>query len=526
MAATQDNRNISVDTPLGKDALLLERLHFRDSISKPFVLDLELESEKTNIDPKALPGKSVTVKIERPAGGQRYINGVVHTFRKISADMDLQTFGMRVVPTFALLDLSSDCRIFQKMTVPDIVKQVFSENGLSDFQFNLSNSYPERGICTQYRETHFAFVSRLLEEEGIAYHFQHEDGKHTMVLTDRPTSFQTAPDYNKLLFLPQKESHHLIERVESWTTQALVETAGVSLTDYNYTSPRTDLTSTTKTATGSPLTKGELFDAPGGYFTASDGNHYSAIRAEEIAGRRMEYFGSACCVGVGAGNRFSLQGTPGGGDDAEYLVTAIDLTLHAAEFRPTGPDPSTFEHNCEITARPASLPFRPARVTPKPVIPGVQTAVVSGPNGYDKKVPYVTALGSIKVQFRWDRHGKEDDQSSGWIRTGQILAGNQFGAVFLPRIGNEVLVAFEEGDPDRPVIVGSLYNTMNTPALALPHFAQRCYFHDDGGNALCFTPENGSQSIVMYSPYKDTIRVVGAADEPGYSSIPTQPQYP
>jgi len=526
MAETQDNRNIKIDTPLGKDELLLESLEYSDHISSPFQLIAHLRSAQKQIDPTELPGKSVTVTIMQPDGSERYVNGIVSSFHKLSSDMDMISYRAEIVPWFSLLKLSSDCRIFQKMTVPDILKQVFSEQGFSDYEINLTDSYPERGICTQYLETHFSFASRLMEEEGIAYHFSHQDGKHTLVLTDRTSAFSEASGYEELPFLPQDQSHDLVERVESWNTLANIQTASVSLNDYDYTRPRTDLTSSNKVATSAPATAGETYHSPGGYFTDEDGEHYARIRAEELAGHRVTFTGEACCVGLGAGNRFSIKGSPGGSDDKEFLITASILKLTAAEFRTSGPLPSSVERNCQLEARLADQPFRPAPTTPKPKIAGVQTAVVTGPDGYDAKIPYCTSIGSLKVQFRWDRHGKDDEQSSGWIRVAQVLAGNQYGAVFLPRIGNEVVVSFEEGDPDRPLIVGSVYNSVNTPSLVLPHFAQRCYIHDDGGNALCFTPEKGNQSIIIYSPYQNTMRVVGAGDEAAYNNIPTQPQFP
>lgn len=526
MAATQDNRNIAIETPLGKDALLLQHLRLREHLNRPFSLELELLSEDPKLDPLALPGQRVTVRIDKPLGGKRHINGFIKSFTKVAADAKMVTYRAKVVPWFALLEQWSDCRIFQGMTVPDILKQVFASAGYADYRIELESNHPIRGICTQYRETHFHFASRLMEQEGIAYHFEHAEDKHILVLTDASTGFKSAEGYEEIPLHRKTETHDPTEHIESWEIHAECLSQSVTLTDYDYTSPRTDLTQTAKTHMAAPGACGELFDAPGDYPNTEEGGFYASVRVQEMDCRRVQFRATALCAGVGAGNRFHLRGVPGWVDDVEALITELQLDIKAADYRVQESTELLEKIRCQFKAIPASTTFRPERVTHRPRIDGMQTAVVTGPVGNDAKIPYVTPMGSIKVQFRWDRYGKDNELSSGWIRTSQIHAGDGYGAMFIPRIGNEVLVSFENGDPDRPVIVGSLYNGGAMPTLPLPHFAQRSYIHDDGGNAICFAPEDGKQSIVMYSPSTDTMRVVGAADEAAYEHVPTQPQFP
>lgn len=526
MAATQDHRNIAIETPLGKDVLLLQRLRLTERLNQPFLLDVELLSEDHQIPFQTLPNKSVTVRIDRPAGGKRFVSGIVRNITKIASDSKHVSFRAEVVPWFSLLKLTSDSRIFKSLTVVEILKQVFAEARLSDFQFDLQQKYPVRGICTQYNETNFSFASRLMEQEGIAYRFEHEPKKHTMVLSDSSSAFHMVPGYERIPLLRKTEKVLSEERFETWEERAAVESASITLSEYDYIVPKTNLTAEAMCRFGEPDTVGSLFEAEGRYTADTGGDFYAEVRSQEIECRRIQYRGEAVCAGLGAGNRFTMVGVPGWADDVNCSVTGIQLEIKAADFRVHDRSGLLDQTRCTIDAIPADVTFRPARITPWPRIDGVQTAIVTGPSGNDPKIPFVSSMGSIKVQFRWDRYGNSNEKSSGWIRTSQILAGDGYGAMFIPRVGNEVLVAFENGDPDRPVIVGSLYNAGAMPSLPLPEFAQRLYIHDDGNNAICFTPETGSQSIVFYSPYMDTIRVVGASDEPGYTNVPGPPGFP
>jgi len=519
MAATQDNRNIAVETPLGKDVLLLQGFRLKEGLSRPFELTLDMQSEQPIREPQRLLGEKVTVRISLPDGKERYLNGYVRKFEKLSMNMDVFTYRAEVVPWFALLKLSSDSRIHQQKTVPEIIKEVFGELGFSDYRFSLTRAYSERPICTQYDESHFQFISRLMEMEGIAYFFEHQRGQHTLVLCDEPSDYNEFPGYGSVPFQPQQEGHPDIERVINWSTSIELESESITLNDYDYTTPRANLRATAKSPPTGLAAKGAWYQAPGYYDNHTEGELFARLRIEELNCRRHRFRGLARCAGFSAGHTFHLTGTPAKVEDAEYLITEVDLQIEAADFTTSGPIPFSYESRCELVAIPAQKQFRPPLITPKPRIDSIQTAVVTGPKGHDEKVPFVSPLGSVRVQFRWDRHGNYDDKSSGWIRVSQISAGEGWGSVFTPRIGCEVLVAFENGDPDRPTLVGNVYNFVNQPPLPLPGYAQRSYISDDGGNAIAFTPEDGNQSVVIYSPSKDSMHVIGASDDDG-SNIP------
>jgi len=519
LPATQAERNIAVETPLGPDVLLLDSFRLVDVLNHPFTLDLQLRSQLPVPKAKTLLGESVTVRITMPNGRERYLNGYVTQIGEVSTERDLMTYEARVMPWFGLLQLTTDSRIFHQLTVPEIVKEVFSQAGYSDYRFELTRNYDEKGICTQYDESHFHFVSRLLEQEGIAYYFEHEKGKHTMVLADNASGYTARPGYDSVVYQPQKQGDPDIERVFTWRKDYALKPASLTVNDYDYTTPRADLLSTAKASDQLPAL-GAKYESPGYYETEGEGENYADIRMQELNAERECHRGEARCSGFETGATFQLVDTPWGEADGEYLITSIELQMEAADYSSGGDAELSFESRCHLQALSTEIPFRPKRVTPRPKIPGVQSAVVVGPDGHNPKIPYTTAIGSVKVQFRWDRDEMPDDQSSGWMRVTQISAGNGYGSMFIPRIGNEVLVAFEYGDPDRPVIVGHLYNYVNKPPLSLPKMAQRCYINDDGGNAFQLIPDEGGQAIVLYSPTKDSMRVIGASNDPGAHKPP------
>lgn len=514
MIASQANRNIAVETPLGPEALLLESLDLHEQLSYPFELTLHLRSQLAVENLESLLGEGVSVLVRLPGERLRHLHGLVRRISEVSMEMDLITYEAEVVPWFALLQLSKTSRIYHEKTVPEILKAVFNEAGYSDYRFDLIRNYDTLGICTQYDESHFAFASRLMEQEGIAYYFEHTAEKHTLVLCDDNTSYSPVAGCETLPFQPYKEGDVDIERVVRWQKDSVLERTSLTLDDYDYTTPRLDLSATHAAADHSPPSTGDWYEAPGYYETESAGERYAHKRMEAIDVSRRRFHGAARCAALSVGKSFNLVDTPWARADGEYLLTSLHLKLQSAEFTSGVADDFPDGSECQVSGIPKTVPFRPTLRTPRPRIHGVQSAVVVGPNGHDVKIPYTTTIGSVKVQFHWDREGKQNDTFSGWMRVSQIIAGEGWGSMFIPRIGNEVLVGFEYGDPDRPVIVGALYNGVNQPALELPQYAQRCYINDDGGNALAFVPDQGQQAIVVYSPTNDTMHVVGSSHDP------------
>ncbi len=511
MIPTQNHRNLKVETPLGNDALLLHSFTCREELGRPFEMVLTMQSINPMIDSAKILGQKVTVSVDLPLLGKRYFNGYVRDFEQTGYDSihSLASYRAVVVPWFSLLKLTTDCRAYQGKNIPDILREVFSQFGFSDHRFNLTHSYVPREFCVQYRESTFDFVSRLMEFAGIYYYFEHENGNHTMVLCDSPSAHTPDLRYAVIPYNPTGDSP--IGGVREWMTSQTLCPGTVVLDDYDYTEPKTSLRVTDGSSQDYAHGSYEHFDAPGGFQDKSEGDGYARIRHEELMCGQNVRRGSGDLLGIAAGRRFTLLGYMRPDQNAEYLVTSAILEVTSPPFSTDQGGPVQSQQKCSFKAIPSSVPFRTKPTTPKPRIAGIQTAVVTGPM-MDKVYP--SALGSVRVQFRWDRYGKEDQNSSVWIRVAQFSAGKGWGSMFIPHVGNEVAVAFEEGDPDRPVIIGSLYNDINKPHLSLPDKKLLSYISDDAGNAIYINNEMAKECVALYSPYKDGLFVVGVAGAP------------
>jgi type VI secretion system secreted protein VgrG len=506
-------QNVSVKTVLGSDTFQLRSFRFRDRLSEPFEGVLELQSDADSVDLGALLGGAVTVTVMLPEGGERYFNGIVLEASQEAAAGDTTRYRIVMGPWLALLELGSDARIFQQKSAPDVLATVFQGLNFSDFDSSgLIESYVPLEFCVQYNETHANFVHRLMQRFGIAYHHVHTADSHTLVLCDSSSSYQSNSGYASVPYRGDARADESLEHVSHWTSIKRLRSGKYAAKDYDYRSPDSALLAQDSAVQSCPNGDMELYDYPGGYMKQSLGNALARIRIEEQACRESRFEGTAHCWGFAAGTTFKLTDHPQSDCNRGYLTTGIDLSIDPL------PDESAthgsesigrFKHVCRVEAIPSNVSFRPARTTPQPRIAGVQTAVVVGPPGQDVATPYTNAQGSLRLQFRWDRYGQSNDNSSAWVRCTQFWAGPGWGAVFVPRLGCEVAVAFEEGDPNRPVVIGSLYNGNNSPPLSMPDNAQNLIVQDDGGNYLQFTPTAGDQVIEVYSPTDETKLQIG-----------------
>ena len=465
MPYTQDNRHIAITTPLGKDVLLLKGFDGQEAVSQPFRYTLELLSE---VDPAvqfdAVVGKNVTISILHP-GGTRYINGIVRRFSQQAGQPPFAVYRAEIVPWFWLLTQTADCRIFQNLPIPDIIGKIFKDLGFTDFKLNLVKSYPPREYCVQYRETDFNFVSRLMEQYGIYYYFEHADGKHTLIIGDAPGAHEpgdplAVPFHGTAgaTVTPEDVVHEFVKEQE-------IRPAKYALTDYNFETPSVKLAVTVDSVFPAPAgMKFEVYDYPGEYQKRADGDQLVKLRMEEEEAQRSVLTGASGCRHFTAGYRFQLSGHGRADFDGEYVLSSV---RHAAEELgyDAGGDDGDFSYANTFTCFPAAVAFRPQRTTPKPVIQGAQTAEVVGTKGEEI---YTDKYGRVKVQFHWDREGKKDENSSCWIRVSHPWAGKGWGSVSIPRIGQEVIVDFLEGDPDQPLITGRVYNGELMPPYGLP----------------------------------------------------------
>ena len=483
-AFSQTNRYLSVSTALGATALDLRGIRGEEAISAPFLYELDLSGTDPALDFSSIVGKPATVTILRGDGEKRYLNGIVTRFLQAGRDGRACYYRAELRPWFWLLTLTRDSRIFQSMTVPDIATKLVTDLGYaSDLRNDCTATYVSRDYCVQYNESAFDFISRRLEEEGIYYYFDHTEDGHKMVLGDDSVDLPACPGLDALAFRPGGDQPWSEpEILLDCTLQRQVTTSLVTVDDFNFETPSTAL----KSESGDGALK--VYEYPAGFSVKSDGESRAKTWLESREAGRDLLSGASTARSLCAGYQVTLSGHFRDDVNAAYVVTRIVFQADSDAWR------NSFE------AIPAKVPLRSARLTPRPVIAGTQTAIVTGPSG---KEVWTDQYGRIKVQFHWDRLGQNDDKSSCWIRVAQSWAGQSWGAFVLPRVGMEVIVSFLEGDPDRPLVTGAVYNGEQTVPYALPDNQTRSTFKTnssvggDGFNELRFEDKKGSEEVYL-----------------------------
>jgi len=505
---TQDHRLISIHTVLGKDVLLLQGFSGQEGISTLFHFDLTMHSENRSIPFESIVGKKATIKVLLADGSERYINGIISSFSQSGASPVFASYHATLAPWFWLLTRTSDCRIFQNMAVPDIIIKLFQEHGFSDFKNKLHGSFQQREYCVQYRETTFNFISRLMQEEGIFYFFEHEADKHSLVLANNPSELKSCPKQASARYESAQNVGYTEEVVTEWSIGQEVRPGKYTINDFDFEKPTLDLTSG---VTGQDTRQYEIYDYPGEYKTRNEGERIAGIRIQEEDTPRIVVTGSSTCRAFVSGYRFQLKDHYRNDLNKEYAITTLYHTCDAGtNYRSSEGDGGGFEYTNQFQCIPHPTPFRPLRTAPVPVVHGTQTAIVVGPPGEEI---YVDKYGRVKVQFHWDREGKYNEKSSCWIRVSQNWAGKQWGAMFIPRIGQEVIVDFIEGDPDRPIITGRVYNGVSMPPYELPAektksaIKTNSYKGGGGFNELRFEDKKGQEQIFIHAQKNEDIRI-------------------
>ena len=480
----QTGRRLSVTTPL-KDVLLLNGFTGTESISRLFHFRLQCIAEHAKKVPfDALLGQPVTVDVELPGSGTKYINGVCNRAAQGGRDELFTEYFLDIVPRFWLLSRKVQSKVYQHRSVPDILKKVLA--GL-EVSWEIQGDFEPRDFCVQYRESDYAFASRLMEEEGIFYFFTHGKGTHKMVVANDKGRHPALTPKSSLIFETVKGGTRTEDRISSWEKAQELRSGKVTLWDHSFELPHKHLETEAHILGGVPAGKSshalvlanndklELYDYPGAYAQRFDGisksgaeqpvelnkifldkERVSAIRMQEEAAASVLVNGASNVRHLVSGHKFTLE-RHFDGDGPWVLYQVEHVASEAADVRSGW---GGFSYQNQFSCFPADLPFRPPRVTPRPVVHGTQTAVVVGPPGEEI---FTDEYGRIKVQFHWDREGKSDSDSSCWIRVAQPIAGRRWGASFWPRIGQEVIVDFLEGDPDQPIVVGSVYNADQLP---------------------------------------------------------------
>jgi len=506
---TQSKRPIAIETPLGPDVLLLKAFTFKDAVNEPFELELELQSTHSAIDFNAILGQSITVALDLPNGNRREINGIVSRFQQLGSRDPLTDYAATVVPWFDLLKKTTDCRTFQNITAPSIVTSLSSEFGFTGIRDDLSTPYPELLYRIQFNETAFNFLSRQMQDAGISYRFEHAEKRDIMVLFDPSARKLRLPGAETIPFIPKGHSRWTTEAIHSWTIDAVVESGSVSVNDYNYLSPKQNLLETSSVSQSYARGSFNRYSYPGNYGAPEHGELIALLRMQEAQTRQTVYRAETHNVGICVGHVFALAYHPREDQNANYLVTELTLRVETAPFDVESNSDTSLKCLCQFAAIPALQPLRPSFTASRPRIHGILTAKVTAPEGQDPGIPYTDPYARAKVLFSWDHRGPNNDSSSLWVRISQPSAGSFWGSMYLPRPGNEVLVAFEGGDPDRPTIVGRVYNADQMPALQLPNQACATYISDNGANAIVMNSTAGQQSIVLSTPYNDTYHALG-----------------
>jgi type VI secretion system secreted protein VgrG len=540
---TQAGRPLAITTPLGQDALLLVGLTGHEGISQLFSFQLDVLADGP-VAFDQLVGQPATVLLDAPGSSKRTINGILSRVTQQgrvygrTENVPFVRYRLELVPRLWLLTRRFQSRILQHLSVPDILQQILHDEWRLDVSIRIQEHFEPRVRCVQYQETDFAFVSRLMEEEGIYYYFEHKNDGHLLIISDDLSSPPTLQEPAKLLFDDTEGGHRDQARISRWEKTQEVRPSKVTLWDHCFELPgvhleaevqMTDQASAGKAAHRLALPYPvnqvemlEIYEYPGGYSHRFDGidrnggvqaqtltkifqeNQRTAkVRVQQQAAQALTIDGASQCGHLEPGRQFTLDGHFDA--DGPYLLTYVE---HKARLEGTylGGEHDEFHYDNQFRCLPRSVPYRPPLVTPRPTVKGTQTATVVGPEGIEI---HCDKYGRVKVQFHWDRTdyraqsgGHVLHDSSCWVRVAQVWAGKGFGAIHIPRVGQEVIVDFLEGDPDKPIIVGCVYNAVQMPPYALPGYRTH-----SGIKTHSRSGEAGEYSHLTFEDYRDSEHV-------------------
>lgn len=459
MSMSQQDRPAVLQTPLGTDVLNAVRFEGVEGISEDFEYRVEAVGEKRLIDLDALIGTSCTLTVHNKAGTPRPFNGYVSEANWLGEENDAYLYELVLRPKFWLLTRKSDCRLFHEMSAPDIIQSVLGEWGINAAQ-KLSESYPVREYCVQYCESDHDFVARLMEHEGIYYFFEHSDGDHVMVLADAKSSHRAVANAARLKFSPWTQNVPMEEdRIFSTALKRHLRSGKYGLGDYNYLKPNTQMITSHQFRGAYSESKHELFDYPGDYAERFDGDRLAQVRVEAEQALDQQRQATGDTPLLYPGGLTTLEDHPEGAQNIEYLVLRVRHSFHDQTYRSGGAGGGEVLYRGVYDFLPSERPFRAARQTPRPRVLGPQTAKVTGNGEID-----VDEHGRILLKFFWDREEKQSRR----VRVAQTWSGKAWGSVVIPRVGQEVVVEYLEGDPDRPLVIGTVYNAENTVPYPLP----------------------------------------------------------
>ncbi len=495
-----ENLSLKLTTPLGADKLLIKTFHGEGRISEPFFFYLDMVSQEYELDFDQVVGEGITITMDLSTGEKKYYHGVCTRFIQGAYDGTECKYFAELRPWIWQLHLTRDSRIFQEMKIPDIITKVFDDLGFTDYKDSLTGTYEQVDYCVQYQETAYNFVQRLMEDNGICYYFEHEDGKHTLVLSDDSTAHPECPGVPTVSMSPPDSSMIEDDTVSQISLEKSVATGKYAMDDFDFETPATDLLVTDVEALKEHKTTDlRVYEYPGGFTKSADGDKRAKVRMESLEYPVRLVNGQGNCRDFRFGYKFTLEEHEREDVNDTYLLYSVNFTATQDSY-----------HN-SFVAFPATTPFRPLVETPKPRIVGTQTALVVGKANEEI---YTDKYGRIKVQFHWDQEGAYDENSSCWIRVMQGWAGKSWGNIFIPRIEMEVVVSFINGDPDRPLITGCVYNADQTVPYELPANQTQSTIKTDsskdaeGFNELRFEDKADEEEIYVHAQKDMNIEVL------------------
>jgi len=492
--------------------LLLRSLHAIEELGRPFEYELGLSSDKAKPDLTSWLGASCTLSVTLPDKSKRYFNGIIARAVYDGLRSGASHYRVELRPWIWLLSRVQDCFIFQNKSVWDIINAIFSAAGFTKLEDKRQNQAGSQVLeyCVQYNETSLDFVTRLMEKYGIYYYFTHKDGEHTLVFADDPNSHTALP--KAIPFIFRQTQHSTVEdHVWGWTADQRLQPGKTTFKDYNFTTPSADLTAKSTQSAEHPYSSFEIYEFPGPYPAAADGQKISDVRMQRFTAQALNLQGASNSRLLYTGCHFTLSGFPDDAQNREYLLISAVYTFGEAGGA-LGVEGSSLADTfiCTFRALPGTTPFRLDEITPWPRMHGPQTAKVVVASGDEITTD---TYGRIKVKFPWDRSAAQDDTASCWIRVAQLWAGSSWGGMFIPRVGQEVVVDYLNGNPDRPLIVGCVYNATNMPADALPDNKTRSNIQSNsstgggGFNQLRFEDKKGSEEV-YFQAQKDYNKLV------------------
>lgn len=458
-------RLVDITTPFG-DAVWFRQMTGSEALSVPFELEVVLHSKQSGLSAKRALGKDFTLAVEtEKGGGVRYFNGICTRFGSAGREGDHLVYMARLRPWLWLASRRTDCRIFQFKTVPDIVNEVLARYG-HPVTRKLTRSYRPWDYCVQYQESDMNFVMRLLEHEGIYFYFEHAAGEHTLVLADDMSSHAALPGKASIKYFGADATTVADEEhFNSWLVREEVDSGEYFADDYDFEHPKADLKTKRANPMGHAHDNYQHYAWPGGYVRHADGDAYAGQRMDMLAAEHERVQGHTTVRTMAPGYRFNLERCPRADQNREYLAVAATYFFRDNARMSSGSGEGDADWGIMVTSQPTTLPYKPQLLTPKPRTYGPQTAVVVGPKGEEI---YTDQYGRVKVHFFWDRYDSKDENSSCWVRVSQPWAGDKWGFIHIPRIGQEVIVDFIGGDPDYPMITGRVYNADQMPPYGLP----------------------------------------------------------